>query len=114
MTDHAVAHATFSLERTYPVAPAQVFAAWADPEIKRLPRHRGRQANRLQLRAVAGRSPSHGLAHHRRIPPLGNSTRLILTEQGAFLDGLEQPAWREQGTGEWLDALGLELGTTPK
>jgi hypothetical protein len=46
--------------------------------------------------------------------PFGNSTRLILTEQGAFLDGLEQPAWREQGTGDWLDALGLELGTTPK
>jgi uncharacterized protein YndB with AHSA1/START domain len=36
-------------------------------------------------------------------------THLILTEQGAFLDELEQPAWREQGTGDWLDALGTEL-----
>ena len=36
-------------------------------------------------------------------------TRLVLTEQGAYLDGLEQPDWREQGTGEWLDRLGAEL-----
>jgi hypothetical protein len=42
----------------------------------------------------------------------GDGTRLVLTEQGAFLDGLEPPAWREQGTGDWLDALGVHLGTT--
>jgi uncharacterized protein YndB with AHSA1/START domain len=41
--------------------------------------------------------------------PDGNMTRLVLTEHGAFLDAHEQPAWREQGTGEWLDALGAEL-----
>jgi hypothetical protein len=29
--DHNVTHATFTLERSYPVPPAQVFAAWADP-----------------------------------------------------------------------------------
>ncbi|MEU5884095.1 SRPBCC domain-containing protein [Spirillospora sp. NPDC047279] len=33
-------------------------------------------------------------------------TRLVLTEQGTFLDDREQPEWREQGTGDWLDALG--------
>ncbi|MEW2354900.1 SRPBCC domain-containing protein [Spirillospora sp. NPDC029432] len=30
-----VAHSTVSLERTYPVAPARVFAAFADEEVKR-------------------------------------------------------------------------------
>jgi uncharacterized protein YndB with AHSA1/START domain len=38
-------------------------------------------------------------------------TQLVLTEQGAFLDGQEQPAWREQGTSTWLDALASELKT---
>jgi uncharacterized protein YndB with AHSA1/START domain len=39
----------------------------------------------------------------------GDTTRLVLTEHGAFLDGHEQPGWREQGTGAWLDALGPSL-----
>jgi uncharacterized protein YndB with AHSA1/START domain len=38
-----------------------------------------------------------------------NGTRLILTEQGTYLDGQELPAWREQGTADWLDALAAEL-----
>jgi hypothetical protein len=42
--------------------------------------------------------------------PAEGGTRLVLTEQGTFLDGQEDPAWREQGTGQWLDALGTELG----
>ena len=28
----------------------------------------------------------------------GGRTRLLPTESGAFLDGLEQPTWREHGT----------------
>jgi uncharacterized protein YndB with AHSA1/START domain len=43
------------------------------------------------------------------LTPDGDSTRLVLTEHGAFLDGREQPAWREQGTSDWLDALSAEL-----
>lgn len=39
----------------------------------------------------------------------GQGTHLRLTEAGAFLDGHEQPDWREQGTGTQLDALGAEL-----
>lgn len=39
----------------------------------------------------------------------GDVTRLVLTEHGAFLDGHEQPDWRELGTGTWLDALGRHL-----
>lgn len=41
--------------------------------------------------------------------PDDDFTRLVLVEAGAYLDGLEQPAWREQGTGDWLDALGQHL-----
>ena len=33
--EHAVHHATFTVERTYPVAPARVFAAFADEAKKR-------------------------------------------------------------------------------
>jgi uncharacterized protein YndB with AHSA1/START domain len=47
------------------------------------------------------------------LTPDGDSTRLALTEHGAFLDGHEQPEWREQGTGTWLDALGAELNNRP-
>jgi hypothetical protein len=36
-------------------------------------------------------------------------TRLVLTEQGTYLDGHEEPAWREQGTADWLAALETEL-----
>ncbi|WP_410643672.1 SRPBCC family protein [Amycolatopsis sp. lyj-346] len=39
----------------------------------------------------------------------GDGTRLVLTEQGTFLDGAERPEWREQGTGDWLDRLGAAL-----
>jgi uncharacterized protein YndB with AHSA1/START domain len=36
-------------------------------------------------------------------------TVLVLTEHGVYLPGQEQPAWREQGTGQQLDALSAEL-----
>ncbi len=41
--------------------------------------------------------------------PDHDGTRLVLVEAGAYLDGRELSAWREQGTGEWLDALGRHL-----
>jgi uncharacterized protein YndB with AHSA1/START domain len=43
----------------------------------------------------------------------GDGTRLVLTEHGAFLDGLETAAQREHGTGELLDKLGAGLTRTP-
>ena len=45
--------------------------------------------------------------------PSGGGTRLIFTEQGAFLDGHDIPAQRAQGTGGLLDALGEELQRVP-
>ncbi|MEA2396553.1 MAG: hypothetical protein QOK25_109 [Thermoleophilaceae bacterium] len=41
--------------------------------------------------------------------PEGDGTRLVLTEQGAFLDGHDNSAQREQGTNGLLDALGNHL-----
>jgi uncharacterized protein YndB with AHSA1/START domain len=40
--------------------------------------------------------------------PAGH-TRLVYTEQGAFLDGADTPAQREHGMAELLDALGAAL-----
>ena len=39
-------------------------------------------------------------------------TQLVLTEQGAFLDGREEPAWRENGTADQLKALATVLENT--
>jgi uncharacterized protein YndB with AHSA1/START domain len=39
----------------------------------------------------------------------GSGTRLTLTEQGVFLDGLDTPAEREHGTNVLLDTLGSQL-----
>jgi uncharacterized protein YndB with AHSA1/START domain len=41
--------------------------------------------------------------------PAGDGTRLVVTEQGAFLDGLDSNESRETGTGTLLDALGEAL-----
>jgi uncharacterized protein YndB with AHSA1/START domain len=41
--------------------------------------------------------------------PEHDGTRLVFTEQGAFLDGREPPASRDKGMGVLLDALGKEL-----
>ena len=43
------------------------------------------------------------------LEPAGEGTTLRYTEQGAFLDGLDSVASREQGTRELLDALGESL-----
>jgi uncharacterized protein YndB with AHSA1/START domain len=48
-----------------------------------------------------------------QLEPEGDGTLLTFTEQGAFLDGHDTPAQREQGTGGLLDALGAELRGEP-
>ena len=150
--DRYVTHATFSLERDYPVAPARVFAAWADPAAKaRWFAASPDSGHRLDFR-VGGREVTHGgpeggpvmtfeslyrdIVPQQRIvytstlsagddvmsvslttvefrPAEGGTaeggTRLVLTEQGTFLDGREEPAWREHGTAAQLDALAAEL-----
>ncbi len=41
-------------------------------------------------------------------------TRLIVTEQGVFLDGHEDAGAREKGTGSLLDRLGASLDASPR
>lgn len=43
------------------------------------------------------------------IAPRGSGTRLVFTEQGAFLDGYDDVGSRERGTIELLDQLGTFL-----
>jgi uncharacterized protein YndB with AHSA1/START domain len=43
------------------------------------------------------------------IEPAGSGTRLVLTEQGAFLDGYDDAGSRERGTALLLDRLGAAL-----
>lgn len=41
--------------------------------------------------------------------PVNDTTRLVVTEQGAYLDGQESPTQREEGTRDLLDALATSL-----
>ena len=146
--DRNVTHATFTLERSYPVPPARVFAAWADPAAKARwftpgPGSGHELEFRVGGREVATGGPDGGpvmrfetlyrdIVPQQRIvytstlstetdlvtvslttveftPGEDGGTRLVLTEQGAYLDGHEQPAWREEGTASQLDALAAEL-----
>jgi uncharacterized protein YndB with AHSA1/START domain len=149
MSEHSVAHSTFSLERTYMAAPTRVFAAWAEPAAKTKWFAGPDSEHRLDFR-VGGRevtsgansqgdvltfeSTYHDIVRPTRIvysstlsvgdkvatvsvttveiSPAGDGSRLVLTEQGTYLDGLEDPGWREQGTGQQLDALDAELKET--
>jgi uncharacterized protein YndB with AHSA1/START domain len=43
------------------------------------------------------------------LKPAGTDTRLVMTEQGAFLDGYEDAGSRERGSNFLLDALGHSL-----
>lgn len=145
MPDRSIAHATFTLERTYPVPPGRVFDAWADPKVK-VRWFAGDPAD-YQLDFRPGGIERNGGVHegtrmtweslYREIVadqrivytsvlseddvvatvslttvelvPTAGGTRLVLTETGAYLDGREQPAWREEGTASWLDRLGQHL-----
>ena len=151
--DHNVTHATFTLERSYPVPPARVFAAWAEPAAKARwftpgPGFGHELDFRIGGREVATGGPDGGpvmtfetfyrdIVPEQRIvytstlstetdlmtvslttveftPGADGGTRLFLTEQGAYLDGREQPAWREQGTADQLEALAGQLKTELK
>jgi uncharacterized protein YndB with AHSA1/START domain/DNA-binding transcriptional ArsR family regulator len=146
MTEHTVIHSTFSLERTYPVPVARVFAAWADSAAKA--RWFAGEGNEHELDFRVGGTEVNRAKHPNGALMIFESryqdivaderivysstlsadgvlatislttvelreeedgTRLMLVEQDTFLDGHEQPSWREQGTGSWLDALGAEL-----
>jgi uncharacterized protein YndB with AHSA1/START domain len=56
-----------------------------------------------------GRLTSVSLTTVELHPDRGGGTHLVFTEHGAFLDGLEDPAEREHGTGLLLDRLEASL-----
>ena len=150
MSERSVVHATFTIERTYPVSPAQAFRAWADPSAKRrwFACHDEWEPGEHELDfRVGGRErlrtgPPGGTAHrfnavYQDIVPderivysydmqlddtrisvslatvefraSGSGTLLVFTEQGAFLDGYDDVADREEGTRIGLDNLDREL-----
>ncbi|WP_067664314.1 SRPBCC family protein [Nocardia miyunensis] len=150
MSEQSVVHATFIIEREYPVAPAAVFAAWSDPATKARWFAGGNSDHELDFR-VGGREVARGAVDdtvitfetaYRDIVPdarivytstlsegevlstvslttvefaaTDSGARLTLTEHGAYLDGREQPSWREQGTGDQLTALGEVLTAAVK
>jgi uncharacterized protein YndB with AHSA1/START domain len=150
MTDRSVTHTTFVIERTYPVSPPAVFAAFAEPALKErwftMPPNWVDTQHTLDFR-VGGRESNRGgpaggpvhlfdaryqdIVENERIvyaydlyideqrvsvslatvelAGVGSGTRMTFTEQGAFLDGLEDPAEREHGTNLMVDALGAAL-----
>jgi uncharacterized protein YndB with AHSA1/START domain len=145
MSEHSIVHATFTLERSYPVPAQRVFRAWADPGMKARWfagdsnsyqmefRPDGIERNRAQHdgKDITWESLYREIVPNERIvytsvlseddivvtaslttvefTEEGLSTSLVLTETGAYLDGREKPAWREEGTGDWLDSLGRHL-----
>jgi uncharacterized protein YndB with AHSA1/START domain len=47
------------------------------------------------------------------LKPEGTGTKLVLTEQGAYLDEFDDPSQRRRGTEDLLDALGASLTGAP-
>jgi uncharacterized protein YndB with AHSA1/START domain len=148
-----VHHDTIRLERHYQAPPARVFAAWADPVVRRrwsAPedgweiaechydfRVGGRETSRFgppgaplystdtryedivpDERIISAGTMSHG---EKRVfsglltvelLPAGRGTRLILTEQGAFLGEGGTPADHERGWRAMLEKIDAELRAT--
>lgn len=97
MSKRSVTHVTFTIERTHDATPTRVLAASADPAAKARWYEMHMDDTRISV----------SLATTQFTPDGG--TRLVYTEQGAFLDGHDQPAHRELGTKDLLDALEAQL-----
>jgi len=149
MSERNTHHATFSIERIYPAAPARVFKAWSDQPSKArwFACHDDWTPGKHEMDfRVGGRerlsmTPPDGVAHRfdaiyqdivpgeriiyaydmhlddRRISVSlatveftaeGKGTRLVFTEQAAFLDGFDDVGARDRklGTEAGLDNLG--------
>ncbi len=71
----------------------------------------GGSSTRMTCTSTSGASRSRWLPSSSSPP--GTAPALILTEQGVYLDGADQPAAREQGTRDLLDSLDTELRRDP-
>lgn len=155
MSRTPVTHASFTIERSYAASPAEVFAAFADPAIKRrwfaegegwaveqfdvdfrvggFERSRFRyqggppitnesvyqviQPNERIILAYAmaiDGVPLSGSLLTMEYLPEGSGTKLVFTEQGAYLDGKDGPVHREEGSRELLESLARILGEEAK
>lgn len=150
MSEHSIAHGSFTIERVYPHKLEKVFRAYSDAAVKRHWfaegegwdietydldfRVGGKESSSFRFErgdlvtfdatyldivpetrvilaygmTVAGRRISASLATT-EFKPEGTGTRLIFTEQGAYLDGQDQIPGREIGTRELFEALAREL-----
>jgi uncharacterized protein YndB with AHSA1/START domain len=105
MSHQQIAHGNFAIERIYDATRARVFSAWADPAVK------ARWFVFTYDMRLSGRHHSVSLATV-ELAPSGRGTRLIFTEQVAFLDGTdgnEGTVSRQLGTAAHLDRLALQL-----
>ena len=148
----SVVHDSFTLERSYPVAPEKVFAAWTTLEAKQqwFGNEEGLEPvgdQTLDFR-VGGREHFSAkfegkvydfdatycdIVENERIvwtydmlmdgqrisvslstveiAGAPGGTKLVMTEQGAFLDGLDTNDQRREGTEQFLDDLATFLAT---
>ena len=138
MTERSVNHTTFVIERIYPAAPSRVFAAWASKEAKAVwmddpdfksdgsePELDFRIGGHERFGGLTPEGTSYSYEMYSgddrmsvslstvQITPDGGGTRLTYTEQGAFLDGIDKPESREEGTAWLLDNLGTYLASHP-
>jgi uncharacterized protein YndB with AHSA1/START domain len=136
MKKPSVEHASFSIERVYDASPARVFSAWSNAEAKlrwffcddswRLNEHDFdfRVGGRERLSVSPPGGQQHIIYNYAMyvgesrisvslatvtLEPSGRGTKLLFTEQGAFLDGLASAAEREEGTRLGLENLAAEL-----
>ena len=153
MSDRSVTHATFTLEHAYPVPPARVFDAWADPAVKTrwftgaldpgaVPMSMDFRVGGTE-RTVSASDAGPVVVYEglfcdivtgerivvanwidvdsRRISVSqftaeflaeGDGTRLLVTEQGAYLDGHDSPDSRAIGIRAQLEALEAEIAAS--
>jgi uncharacterized protein YndB with AHSA1/START domain len=148
----SVVHDSFSIERSYPVAPDRVFAAWAtvDAKTQWFGNEEGIEPvgeHTLDFRVGGGEHFSakaegmlfdfdatyYDIVENERIvwsydmrmdgrrisvslatveiSPAAGGAKLVITEQGAFLDGLDTNEQREEGTRQFLDNLAAYLAS---
>ena len=146
----SVVHDSFRIERTYPVAPDRVFAAWATREAKAhwfgaeegleqageytldfRPGGREHFSAKFEGSVYDFDSTYYDIVENERIvwaydmhvdgrrmsvsigtveiAGVPGGTRLVMTEQGAYLDGLDTNEQRRAGTEQFLDDLGRHL-----
>jgi uncharacterized protein YndB with AHSA1/START domain len=151
MTGRSVVHYTFTIERTYPVAPSRVFAAFASAEAKDIWGDTGdiesapgvdselefRVGGRERFGSVyQGTTYRYDALYYDIVPDqrivysyemyagdarisvsiatiefakAADGTTLTYTEQGVFLDGIDSPDARREGTTGMLDNLSSYL-----